>query len=508
MNYRITAAVLFFAAMQVSAYQVFLHLGHSHCAKELINPEGWQQVAQRADGVWGFDAWTRTLSKDQQDKVLSNIKTRDFYLGEFHWGKGRKNHKVHSKKGAAPVIDAGRRNGFKEQWCMTYDESRYGSTISKEQIRKYRELYPDYKLITNFRVFKEKRFAQELKLLDGICYEFSVQKYKQRSGHHPGQTKLENIAEAVEWAVDHNKKIFLLIPPGREAPPAKDRRYINAIMQFEKDLKDSLQPEYYNSDELILVPAAYNCIENKLRNVPAEKNSEYANTGMGAALYLIDAKGKEQPANPADYFNNIRTELRKKWPDNRTVNLVFHGHSVPSGYFDTPNVRPFKSYPRLFFKMLKEKYPYAVVNVITTSIGGEKAVEGVKRFEGDVLCHRPDVLFIDYALNDRSAGLKKSKAAWEEMIRKALAEDIKVILLTPTIDIKHTPGKSSEPLNQHASQIRELAAEYNIGLADLLKAFDNVLAEGVNNKELLSNGYNHPNEKAHQIAAEEIMEWF
>ncbi|OXU15320.1 SGNH/GDSL hydrolase family protein [Sedimentisphaera salicampi] len=506
MNYRIILSVLLLAGMQASAYQVFVHLGHAHCAKELINPEGWEKAAQKADGVWGFDAWTRTLSKDQQDKVLSNIKTRGFYLGEFHWGKS--NHLKRNQKGAARVIEAGKRNGFKEQWCMTYDESRYGSTISAEQIRTYREIYPDYKLITNFRVFKKKRFAEELKLLDGICYEFAVQKYKQKSGHHQGQTKLENIAEAIVWAIDHSKKIFLLIPPGKDVPAAKNNNYINTIMQFEKDLKKSLPPEYYSSDELILVPAAYNCIHNKLRSVPAEKNNKYANTGMGAALYLIEAKEEKRPAKPANYLKDIRTELRKKWPDNRTINLVFHGHSVPSGYFDTPNVKPFKSYPRLFFRMLKEKYPYAVVNVITTSIGGEKAVQGVKRFEDEVLRHKPDVLFIDYALNDRAAGLERTKAAWKEMIRKALAKDIKVILLTPTIDINHTPGKSSEPLNKHAQQIRELAAEYNIGLADSLKAFDKVLEDGVKNKELLSNGYNHPNEKGHKIAAEEIMKWF
>ena len=73
------------------------------------------------------------------------------------------------------------------------------------------------------------------------------------------------------------------------------------------------------------------------------------------------------------YLQNLRTELQKKWPDNRTVNLVFHGHSVPSGYANTPNVKTLQAYPHQVLEAVKEIYPYAVVNSITTSIGGENA---------------------------------------------------------------------------------------------------------------------------------------
>ena len=40
-------------------------------------------------------------------------------------------------------------------------------------------------------------------------------------------------------------------------------------------------------------------------------------------------------------------ERTKAWPKNRTINLVFHGHSVPTGYQKTPEVRTFESYPQL-----------------------------------------------------------------------------------------------------------------------------------------------------------------
>nr|WP_294900992.1 hypothetical protein [uncultured Pedobacter sp.] len=72
----------------------------------------------------------------------------------------------------------------------------------------------------------------------------------------------------------------------------------------------------------------------------------------------------------SSYLANVITELQKKWPNNRTINLVFHGHSVPSGYQHTPLITTFDSYPLLSLNLITEKYPFAVVNVIKTCIGG------------------------------------------------------------------------------------------------------------------------------------------
>ena len=134
------------------------------------------------------------------------------------------------------------------------------------------------------------------------------------------------------------------------------------------------------------------------------------------------------------YLTSIKAELIKVYPKNKTINLVFHGHSVPSGYFITPDVRPFQSYPFLLLKELKKIYPYAIINIILTCIGGENSEQGAKRFKKQVLNHRPDVLFIDYALNDTGIGAVASRKSWDYMIKAALKKNIKVILLTATPD--------------------------------------------------------------------------
>ena len=226
--------------------------------------------------------------------------------------------------------------------------------------------------------------------------------------------------------------------------------------------------------------------------------------------FLMFAKSQlhgQEIASKANYLEKIKAEMLVEWPKNRTINLVFHGHSVPAGYFKTPTVNTLASYPYLVLKDIKSVYPMTVVNVINTSIGGENSESGLKRFEADVLTHKPDVLFIDYALNDRGMGLERAKAAWEKMIRLALEKNIKVILLTPSPDQRVDIKDDLSILDQHANQIKELAKSFQIGLIDTYALYKNKVKSGSNLVDYMSQ-VNHPNEKGHQMITDEIMSYF
>lgn len=207
------------------------------------------------------------------------------------------------------------------------------------------------------------------------------------------------------------------------------------------------------------------------------------------------------------YLQMVKTELQKKWPINRTINLVFHGHSVPSGYFATPLVQTLDAYPQLVLKKLKKLYPTAVINVITTSIGGENSQQGARRFEKEVLTHRPDVLFIDYALNDRGIGLEQSKIAMEEMIKKAKENKVLVILLTPSPDLRVDITKKDNELEVFSNLLTDLASTWQIGLVDSYRLFKEI-AMGKGNINDYMSQVNHPNEKGHALIADEILNYF
>lgn len=212
-------------------------------------------------------------------------------------------------------------------------------------------------------------------------------------------------------------------------------------------------------------------------------------------------------ADPAEYLTDLKAELKKEWPKNRTINLVFHGHSVPAGYFKTPVVNTLESYPFQVLKELKSLYPYAAINIINTSIGGENSVSGEKRFKSEVLVHKPDVIFIDYALNDRAIGLDKAEAAWNRMIKASLKKGVKVILLTPSPDQRINILEKDNELEKHARQIIALSKEYSVGLVDSYELFRQKVNSGDSLSVYMSQ-VNHPNEKGHLLIADEIIKYF
>jgi len=212
-------------------------------------------------------------------------------------------------------------------------------------------------------------------------------------------------------------------------------------------------------------------------------------------------------ADKKTYLSALKKIMKAKWPLNRTVKIVCHGHSVPAGYFKTPVVDTFNSYPQLLHLALKKKYPFAVLNVGVTAIGGETSLAGAKRFKKDVLALRPDILTIDYSLNDRGLGLPVAKQAWSKMIKAAKKEGIKVLLLSPTPDSREDIKDLSAPLHKHTAQVKKLAVKFNVGYVDSYKLFTKKAFKGEKVEKYLSQ-VNHPNKMGHILVAKELIKWF
>ncbi|RYG49033.1 SGNH/GDSL hydrolase family protein [bacterium] len=209
----------------------------------------------------------------------------------------------------------------------------------------------------------------------------------------------------------------------------------------------------------------------------------------------------------SDYLSDVVAEMTKEWPGNRTVEIVCHGHSVPAGYAKTPEVRTLDAYPNLLREGLSRRFTKAVINVTVTAIGGENSVAGERRFARDVLSRRPDVVTIDYGLNDRGLDPAAVRAAWQSMIGQAKSQRVKVILLTPTGDFTAHMDDPNDPLTEQAVAIRRLAAEEEVALVDSFAAYQRAIAGGTPLDALMSQ-VNHPNRRGHELVAAELLQWF
>ena len=212
----------------------------------------------------------------------------------------------------------------------------------------------------------------------------------------------------------------------------------------------------------------------------------------------------------SDYLKAEIIELNKIWPDNKTMNIVCHGHSLPCGYTANHVVRMRDAYPRLLQDMLCSRFPMAVLNMIITAVGGEGAINGVQRFEKEVLCHNPRILTIDYGRNDMFYPVKEVEKAWGSMIEKALKKNIKVLLITPAPDSGQIYYDRDKRLNTEEDIINmvvKLASEYGTGLADAAGAFRKKFAAGESVSDYMIS-VNHLNRDGNRLIAGEILKWF
>lgn len=192
--------------------------------------------------------------------------------------------------------------------------------------------------------------------------------------------------------------------------------------------------------------------------------------------------------------------------------IVFFGDSItqagvqPTGYITRMN------------EMLKQKGKDANYELIGAGIGGNKVYDLYLRLEEDVLSKNPDVVVIWIGVNDvwhkQSSGTgtdaDKFERFYEALIRKLKAQNIEVVLCTPSAIGERTDytNQLDGDLNKYSEIIRKLAVSHKLKIIDLRKAFlEFNLANNKENKEsgILTSDRVHLNEKGNQFVAEQMM---
>lgn len=175
-----------------------------------------------------------------------------------------------------------------------------------------------------------------------------------------------------------------------------------------------------------------------------------------------------------------------------------------------------------------------VVCVINAGVGGNTTRLAFDRFEDDVLAHRPQLVIIQFGLNDqafdhwRDPPAKASRVVVAEYIEHlrhfvlAVREQGgEAILMTPnamvwTDSLKQKYGRlpydvnSANGLNvllhQYVQAMRQLAQEEGTALVDIFAIYQQKLAsEGVAGLERLLLDGMHPNDDGHALVARELL---
>lgn len=165
------------------------------------------------------------------------------------------------------------------------------------------------------------------------------------------------------------------------------------------------------------------------------------------------------------------------------VKTVCMGDSITFGQFVAPAVR----WTSLLERSLATEFGSDATAVFNRALNGETTRGGLERFPVAVQSERPDILTLQYGMNDcncwqSDAGAQRVtvrafKANLFEMIDRARRFGVRhVILSTNPRSLRRTPMASGEIYEQanarYSEAIREVALEAEVTLCDIRAAFD------------------------------------
>ena len=160
-------------------------------------------------------------------------------------------------------------------------------------------------------------------------------------------------------------------------------------------------------------------------------------------------------------------------------------------------------------KYLSEKYPDNIFTEIKGGVSGTPSYLGVHRIDRDIISEKPDIVFIEFSVNDYSDLRGLFERSMEGMIRKILKNEpttlIAVIGTGSSVYLTESyfKGKVPEMVTAH----KNISLYYNIPYINVGKAFsDYILRSEANIETYLPDGI-HPNHEGGKIYADEITNY-
>lgn len=190
------------------------------------------------------------------------------------------------------------------------------------------------------------------------------------------------------------------------------------------------------------------------------------------------------------------------------LSVVFMGGSLTWGANASDPQRT--SYRGLMMRYLLEKYPNTPFTFNDAAIGGTGSQLGMFRLERDVLSRKPDLVFLDYAVNDGAEQTDvQSNASYERIIRELLSHGTAVM---PVLTMFRWHAEHPDaPLPPRHQDHLKLASAYGLPAANILSYVCAKVKEGVKPADLWNIGQNdgaHPGDEGYELFFDAVRNRF
>ena len=229
-------------------------------------------------------------------------------------------------------------------------------------------------------------------------------------------------------------------------------------------------------------------LPEQMENTDSEELFGQENVPALTTDYLTDEMYEEATAFKEGDLSRLAKAMNKA-KNGEEITLAVIGGSITEGHSASSKANSWAAY---FYKWWTECFPDTEVNYVNAGIGGTSSYLGVHRIEEDVLSHNPDVVVIEFSVND-GAGFFHKKT-YDNLVRRILkySQDTAVILLFTTQE----NGTSAQ--GDHAL----IGFKYELPMLSYGNAVLSAIETGDLKWSEISPDNIHPNDKGHAIIGE------
>jgi lysophospholipase L1-like esterase len=192
----------------------------------------------------------------------------------------------------------------------------------------------------------------------------------------------------------------------------------------------------------------------------------------------------------------------RKLETGEPLRIIALGDSLTQGWM----VR--KGFLAFLSEMLKKKYPSSRVEIINRGIPGDTADGGLYRLRGDVLDHDPDLVFIQFGLNDAFSGVHPGRfeAAIQAIVESVRSDTDAEILIITSVPVVYE--RMDEIADEFYGRLEAVAGRENLPIARVHRFWMQKVDEGLEFRSLVQSDQVHPTVEGYRLMAEAIMEHF
>ncbi len=189
-------------------------------------------------------------------------------------------------------------------------------------------------------------------------------------------------------------------------------------------------------------------------------------------------------------------ECMRRADEGGELTIAFFGGSITQGCAASVHE---KTYSYRVFEWWKRTFPKAEFRYVNAGIGGTTSHFGVARIVPDLLMYQPDLAVIDFSVNDGADDFFQE--TYEGILRRILEWKSKPAVLVLN-HVFYDTGKN-------AQQYHNAAADwYHVPHVSMRDTLYRKVEAGEYAMEELTGDALHPNDRGHELVAEEIIAFF